>query len=136
MVYQPRSAMAKSAGPPWRELQALASPALLEPRRKARVVAVSPETDVNPETDANDGFYGESYSSASSTDETLDGSFVDCGETEAATVDDSIFPGDSGNVILNFDDLSMTVQSLACGKCVGGKLMSHKKLLGSLHYSV
>jgi hypothetical protein len=55
-----------------RELQALASPAPLEPRRKARVVTVSPETDVNPETDADDGFYDESYSSASSTDETLD----------------------------------------------------------------
>jgi hypothetical protein len=108
-----------------RELQVLASPAPLKPRRKARVVAVSPETDVNPETDADDSFYDESYSSASSADVTLDSSFVDCGDTEAATADESIFPGDSGNVILNFDDLNMTVQSLACGKCVGGKLMSH-----------
>jgi hypothetical protein len=36
------------------------SPAPLEPRRKAVVVAVSPETDVYPETDADDGFYDES----------------------------------------------------------------------------
>jgi hypothetical protein len=104
-----------------RELQALASPAPLGPRRKAGVVAVSPETGVNPETDADDGFYDdESYSSASSPDETLGSSFVACGETELGTADDSIFPGDSGNIILNFDDLNMTVQRLACGKCWGG----------------
>jgi hypothetical protein len=112
-----------------RELHALASPVPIKPRRRATVVAVSPETDVNPETDADDSFYDKSYSSESVPDVTLGSSFVACGNTEMATADESIFPGDSGNVILNFDDLNLTVQSLACGKCGEGDLMSHKKTI-------
>jgi hypothetical protein len=54
-----------------RELQALASPVPLEPRRRAKVVTVSPETDVNPETDADDSFYDVSCSSESIADVTL-----------------------------------------------------------------
>jgi hypothetical protein len=37
---------------------------------------------------------------------------------------------DGGSIILNYDDLSASVQSLACGKCGKRKLLSTKKTLG------
>jgi hypothetical protein len=109
---------------PRRRAMVVASPVPLEPRRRATVVAVSPETD------ADDSCYDDSYSFTSDPDVTLGRSFVACGNTETATTDESIFPRDSGNVLLNCDDLDLTVQSLACGKCVWGGLMSHKKIIG------
>jgi hypothetical protein len=97
-----------------RELMGLESPIPLQPRRRGGGAVVSPETD------ADDDRYDDCYSLASDPDETLGSFFVNDDSTELATTDkstdESIFPGDSGNVLLNFDDLDLTVQSLACRK--------------------
>jgi hypothetical protein len=102
----------------------LESPVLLQQPRRRTVVTIDA---VGVETDEDD-----CYSFSSDSNESLCSFFVDNDNTESTTTEKSIFPGDSGNVLLNFDDLDLTVRSLACGKCVwgGGVKDLPKKLLG------
>jgi hypothetical protein len=100
-----------------RELMGLESPVQLQPRRRTSVVTPTAAAidAVGVETYEDD-----CYSFSSDSDDSLCSFFDDDDNTESTTTDESIFSGDSGNVLLNFDDLDLTVRSLACGNCVGG----------------